>query len=91
MSERGKPTGVQHLSRATAGRRPVALNRARAAEQLRAAYEQGTSVRVLARGNGWSYGYVHRLLHESHTAMRPPGAWRRPNEVPAHPGRRTDP
>jgi len=47
--------------------------RAELAEQLRAAYEAGQSLRMLAAATGRSYGFVHQLLVESGTAMRSPG------------------
>ena len=37
-------------------------------------YEEGVSVRVLAKELGCSYGLVHRLLGEAGVTMRPRGA-----------------
>ena len=33
--------------------------------QLRAAYDGGATVRVLAAARGWSYGFTYRLLVEA--------------------------
>ena len=38
--------------------------------ELKAAYEQGASIRTLAADAGRSYGYVHRALVESGVALR---------------------
>lgn len=36
-------------------------------------YEKGASIRDLAREHGRSYGFVHKLLEEEGTSMRPRG------------------
>ncbi|MGH3956000.1 helix-turn-helix domain-containing protein [Mycobacteroides salmoniphilum] len=38
--------------------------------ELKAAYEQGASIRTLAADAGRSYGYVHRALVESGVTLR---------------------
>jgi predicted transcriptional regulator len=47
--------------------------RAQLAAELRAAYEDGSSIRVLAAECGRSYGSVHRLLVEAGAELRPRG------------------
>lgn len=47
--------------------------RARARVQLRHDYEQGASIRELARLRDHSYGTVHNLLLEGGTALRAVG------------------
>jgi hypothetical protein len=37
---------------------------------LRKKYEAGQSIRLLAESSGRSYGFVHRILSESGTALR---------------------
>ncbi|MBC7273846.1 MAG: transcriptional regulator [Streptomyces sp.] len=41
--------------------------------ELKKAYDKGASIRTLAQGCGRSYGFVHRLLTEAGTTMRPRG------------------
>jgi len=52
------------------GRRIVGDDRAELARLLRQRYESGVSIRDLAYQTGRSYGFVHRVLEESGTAMR---------------------
>ncbi|MFJ2112306.1 helix-turn-helix domain-containing protein [Streptomyces sp. NPDC087850] len=40
---------------------------------LKAKYDQGASIRKLAEETGRSYGFVHRILGEMETVMRPRG------------------
>lgn len=43
------------------------------ANELRTAYEQGSSIPTLSAFYGFSYGKVHKLLGESGVTMRPVG------------------
>jgi predicted transcriptional regulator len=52
------------------GRRIVGDDRTELARLLRQRYESGVSIRDLAYQTGRSYGFVHRVLEESGTAMR---------------------
>ena len=36
-------------------------------------YEQGASIRSLAKSSGRSYGFVHQLLTEANVTLRPRG------------------
>jgi len=38
--------------------------------ELRARYDRGESIRLLAATTGRSYGFVHRILSESGTTLR---------------------
>lgn len=40
---------------------------------LRARYEDGDTIRDLKAATGRSYGYLHRLLREAGTTLRPRG------------------
>lgn len=55
--------------------------RARLANDLRAAYDQGHTIQALANLTGRSYGYTRRLLLEAHTQLRPKGSTRPRKEV----------
>lgn len=46
------------------------------ATDLRRAYEQGASIRALAKTCGRSYGFIAQLLKEAGTTMRPRGGTR---------------
>lgn len=43
------------------------------AGQLRRKYERGSSIRELAGEHGRSYGFVHTMLNEAGTTLRPRG------------------
>lgn len=64
--------------------------RKRLAADLRRAYEQGASIRALAKTCGRSYGFVTQLLKEAGTTMRPRGGSRDtpidPRPRPGNPG-----
>ena len=52
------------------GSRVTGDDRTRLAADLKAKYEAGASIRGLAEETGRSYGFVHRILTESGTALR---------------------
>lgn len=52
------------------GSRVTGDDRSSLAENLKAKYESGHSIRVLAEASGRSYGFVHRILSESGTTLR---------------------
>lgn len=52
------------------GRRITGSERDTLTEELKSRYEQGASIRSLANETGRSYGFIHRLLVESETALR---------------------
>lgn len=52
------------------GSRVTGADRDRLASDLRRRYDAGASIRVLAESTGRSYGFVHRILSESGTALR---------------------
>ncbi|MFB7293596.1 helix-turn-helix domain-containing protein [Actinacidiphila glaucinigra] len=54
-------------------RRRPDTNRDQLTQDLKTQYEQGKSIRVLAKEAGRSYGSVHRLLHNANTTFRPRG------------------
>lgn len=56
-----------------AGKRISGTPRAILRDDLRAEYEDGASVRDLAREYGRSYGQTHKLLQEAGTPMRARG------------------
>jgi hypothetical protein len=58
---------------AVKGKRITGSARDSLREDLKAKYEAGTSVRVLAESTGRSYGFVHRVLTEAGVEMRPRG------------------
>jgi hypothetical protein len=58
------------------GRRLTGTAREDTREDMRADYEAGDSIRVLAREYGCSYGLSHRLLQEAGTTMRSRGGTR---------------
>ena len=53
--------------------RIVGAEREELAAVLKAKYDQGASIRVLAEETGRSYGFVHRLLSESGVRLRSRG------------------
>lgn len=55
------------------GRRVTGGERDKLTADLRKKYEAGTSIRALAADTGRSYGFVHRVLSESGTALRSRG------------------
>jgi hypothetical protein len=48
-------------------------DRDRLSALLRRKYEKGSSIRELAGEHGRSYGFIHQMLLESGTTMRPRG------------------
>lgn len=52
------------------GSRIVGPDRDKLAGELRKKYDKGASIRVLAESSGRSYGFVHRILKDSGTALR---------------------
>ena len=77
MSELLAPFAV-HARRPGASRAEVLSGpaRTRLAAELRRHYEQGTSMKALARASGRSYGNVRRLLIEAGTVLRSRGGHR---------------
>ncbi|MEW1567944.1 helix-turn-helix domain-containing protein [Streptomyces sp. NPDC093509] len=55
------------------GQRFTGEARVQLAADLKSAYESGGSIRSLAAEHGWSYGFVHDLLREAGTQLRPRG------------------
>jgi hypothetical protein len=55
------------------GRRVLGDERTQIASALKTNYESGASIRDLASSIGRSYGFVHHLLVEAGTALRPRG------------------
>lgn len=55
------------------GRRVSGEERDRLATGLKGDYENGATIRQLASSIGRSYGFVHHLLVEAGTALRPRG------------------
>ncbi len=65
------------------GSRVTGPDRDRLASELRTKYDAGASIRALAVESGRSYGFVHRILSESGTALRGRGgATRGPKKQP---------
>jgi hypothetical protein len=58
------------------GSRVTGAERDQQAADLKKRYDGGASIRSLAESTGRSYGYVHRILSESGTAMRNRGGRR---------------
>ena len=58
-------------------------DRTKLGEVLRRKYEKGSSIRELAGEHGRSYGFVHTVLVEAGTALRPRGGQPSPESVPA--------
>ena len=54
----------------TKGSRVTGAERAQQAADLRKRYDGGASIRSLAESTGRSYGFIHRILSDSGTAMR---------------------
>lgn len=52
------------------GSRVTGGDRDRLASDLKKRYDSGESIRALASDSGRSYGFVHRILSESGTALR---------------------
>lgn len=57
-------------------------DRAKVAADLKKKYDSGTGIRALAEEAGRSYSFVHRLLREAGTKMRPTGKPPRAASVP---------
>ncbi len=58
------------VAEAAKGKRITGAGRDKLAVDLRKKYEGGQSIRALAASTGRSYGFVHRILGESGTALR---------------------
>ena len=54
----------------TKGSRVTGAERDQQAADLKKRYDGGESIRSLAESTGRSYGFIHRILPESGTAMR---------------------
>lgn len=52
------------------GSRVTGAERDKLASDLRRKYDSGQSIRALAESTGRSYGFIHRILSESGTALR---------------------
>jgi hypothetical protein len=52
------------------GSRVTGDERGQLAADLKAKYESGQSIRLLAQESGRSYGFVHRMLSESGVTLR---------------------
>ena len=63
------------------GSRVTGNERQKLAADLRRKYDNGASIRVLAESTGRSYGFVHRILSESGTALRGRGGATRGNRT----------
>ncbi|MGW1617475.1 helix-turn-helix domain-containing protein [Streptomyces sp. NPDC002285] len=63
-----------------ARRLPPGPERDRLAADLRARYEDGKSIRNLAKETGRCYSNIHSLLEEAGTAFRPQGSTHPPAE-----------
>ena len=55
------------------GSRVTGAERDQQATDLKKRYDGGASIRSLAESTGRSYGFIHRILSDSGTAMQP---WR---------------
>ncbi len=55
------------------GTRVTGAERTRLAADLEKRYSAGESIRALAASTGRSYGFIHRILAESHVALRSRG------------------
>ncbi len=60
----GTKAEIKKGSRVTGG------DRDSMAKDLKARYEKGESIRLLAESSGRSYGFVHRILNESGATLR---------------------
>jgi hypothetical protein len=70
------------------GQRVTGTDREKLAEQLRAEYEAGRSIRQLCAEHGYSIGRVRRLLADAGVAFRSRGgANRRPDQSGEPPSR----
>ena len=54
----------------TKGSRVTGAERDQQAADLKKRYDGGASIRSLAESTGRSYGFIHRILSDSGTAMR---------------------
>ena len=52
------------------GSRVTGAERDKVAADLKKRYDGGESIRSLAESTGRSYGFIHRILSDSGTAMR---------------------
>ncbi len=66
------------------GRRLTGTAREDTRLDMRADYEDGASVRELAKEYGCSYGQTHKLLQEAGTSMRSRGGVQGRTRVGAH-------
>lgn len=57
-------------SRLAKGRRITGSERGSLSDELRKQYEEGRSIRAIAKDTGRSYGFVHRVLQESGATLR---------------------
>jgi len=65
------------------GVRITGLERTKLASDLKKQYDKGRSIRELAKANGRSYGFVHRVLSESGVTLRGRGGATRTKAAPA--------
>ena len=65
------------------GVRVLGPDRAELQADLKAKYEAGASIRSLAQETGRSYGFVHKVLVESKTALRARGGAHNAEPEPA--------
>ncbi len=55
------------------GARITGSDRAKLANEIKAQYRKGASIRELAESHGRSYGFMHRILAESGAPLRQRG------------------
>ncbi|WP_369198972.1 helix-turn-helix domain-containing protein [Streptomyces djakartensis] len=60
-------------------RLPPGPQRTQLATELKTQYDQGKSIRTLAKETGRSYSNIHTLLEEAGTTFRPRGGIARPH------------
>ena len=72
--DRRAPSRSADTRRIPAGTRIVGDKRERLRHSMRRQFEQGTSIRSLAKQHSRSYGFVHRLPSESGAQLRRRGA-----------------
>jgi transposase len=60
-------------------RLPPGPQRTQLATELKTQYDQGKSIRALAKETGRSYSNIHTLLEEAGTTFRPQGGTPRPH------------
>lgn len=64
------------MSETNKGRRITGAERQAMTQDVQSKYADGASIRQLADETGRSYGFIHRLLVESETALRARGGSR---------------